>query len=290
MITLTLAQAIRKAAQTLSEQGIDHARLDAELLLSHRLHRDRVWIITHIHDALGEKDLKAFEDLVERRAKREPLQHIRGTQEFWGLDFMVTPDVLIPRPETELVVESAIKIAQQMQSGVTFLDLCTGSGCIAICLAHDCPSARVLATDASSKALVVARENAGRNSVADRITFLHGDLFEPLESLDIHGQIDIIVTNPPYIPSGDLSMLQPEVRDFEPEMALIAGPVGTEIASTIIGQAPAFLKQGGALIMEMGMGQADALAAMVRADARYASLEILKDLAGIERVIKARKA
>jgi len=274
----------------LADQGINTTRLDAELLLSHVLDRNRVWLITHFHDTLGEEALKVFEGLVLRRAQHEPLQHILGKQEFWGLDFKVTPNVLIPRPETELIIESALGIAKHLHGPITMIDLCTGSGCIAVCLSHELASARVLATDASPGALVIARENAARHNVSDRITFLHGDLFAPLEMLDIREQIDIIVTNPPYIPSGDLSTLQPEVRDFEPEMALIAGPEGIEIATAIIRQAPAFLKQGGALIMEMGMGQANELSVVVNNTRAYSSIEIFKDLAGIERVIVAKKA
>ena len=287
---MTLAQAVQQAAQTLAGQGISNTRLDAELILSYVLDRNRAWLITHFQDALGEDEQKVFEGLVLRRAQHEPLQHILGRQEFWGLDFKVTPDVLIPRPETEQIIESALGIARQTNSRITLLDLCTGSGCIAVSLAHELASSRIIATDASPEALTVAQENAARHKVTDRVTFLQGDLFAPLEMLDIREQIDIIVTNPPYIPSGDLSTLQPEVRDYEPEMALIAGPEGTEIGTAIIRQAPAFLKQGGTLIMEMGIGQANELSVVVNKTGAYNALEVLKDLAGIERVIVARKA
>ena len=183
--------------------------------------------------------------LIERRAQREPLQYITGRQEFWGLDFMVTPDVLIPRPETELIVETALAACQDRSRPLTIIDLCTGSGCIAISLAKELPAARIFATDTSAKALAVARENARRHGVSDRIRFLEGDLFGPLEELDLQGQVDIIVSNPPYVPSGDRPALQPEVRDYEPELALFAGPEGTEIHRRIIGTAPRFLKKNG---------------------------------------------
>jgi len=220
---------------------------------------------------------------------REPLQYITGKQEFWGLPFKVTPDVLIPRPETEFVVEAALK-AVSMTIAPVIIDVCTGSGCIAISLAKELLNAQVFATDRSELALGIARENARMNLVADRIRFLSGNLFAPCEELDLHGKVDVITANPPYIPMGDLAALQPEVRDFEPEMALIAGPQGTEIGTAIIEQAPAFLKKGGALIMEMGMGQTADLCAVVNDTGNYRTLELVKDLAGIERVLVARKA
>ncbi len=230
-----------------------------------------------------------FEDTIRRRYRREPLQYITGKQEFWGLEFIVTPDVLIPRPETELLVESAIEIVKGADHRATIVDLCTGSGCIAISLAAEIKNAVIFATDTSEQALAVARENARRHGVSDRIRFLPGDLFDPLGELDIRSSVDIITANPPYIPSGDLPALQPEVRDYEPAVALVAGPDGTEIQRNIIGNAPAFLTARGVLAMEMGMGQAGALRAAAEETGSYASVEIHKDLAGIDRVIIARK-
>ncbi len=254
------------------------------------MRKNRVWIITHGDDVLDDKDQRDFDRAVQRRTGREPLQHIIGNQEFWGLEFKVTPDVLIPRPETEFIIEAALTFAQDRNRQVRIIDLCTGSGCIAVSLAKELSASRLIATDASMRALAVARENARDHGVADRIRFLQGDLFAPLEELDIRAGIDIIVSNPPYVKSGDLPTLQPEVRDYEPEMALIAGPGGTEIAATIIKIAPEYLKKNGALIMEMGLGQAKALIRMIEATGAYGKPEILKDLAGIERVLVARKA
>jgi release factor glutamine methyltransferase len=286
---LTLNQAIRVAAEILAQAGVATARLDAEALLSHIIMKDRVWLITHRDDALEDDHQRGFADVVQRRTRREPLQHIIGNQEFWGLEFKVSPDVLIPRPETEFIIEAALAIVRDRNTPVRIIDLCTGSGCIAVSLAKELTAARVIATDASEKALALARENTRGHGVSERIRFLPGDLFEPLEELDIRGQIDIIVSNPPYVRAGDLPMLQPEVRDYEPEMALIAGPEGTELAMKIIQRAPAYLKKNGALIMEMGMGQAEALTRMVEATGAYAKPAVLKDLAGIERVLVARK-
>ena len=284
----TIAEAIQKAAKELSGHNVPNARLDAELLLRHTLGKDRAWLLAHMQDRLDDQGQSSFEQSIERRILREPLQYITGTQEFWGLPFKVTPDVLIPRPETEFVVEAALKAVSGLDTPV-IVDLCTGSGCIAISLAKELPKARIFATDRSDRAVYMARENARKNGVADRIRFLEGDLFGPLEEMDLRGRIDGIAANPPYVRSGDLTTLQPEVRDFEPETALIAGPEGTEIAERIIHQAPEYLKPGGSLIMEMGIGQAAALGQIIEHTHQFGPIEIVKDLAGIERVIVARR-
>ena len=287
---MTLIETINNAHARLAAVSIPDARRDAELLLCHSLGRNRAWLITHFQVALDEGIRRIFEGAVQRRSEREPLQYIIGRQEFWGLDFTVTPEVLIPRPETELIIESALRIGGGKDASLTIADLCTGSGCLAISLAKEREQAQLFATDISATALVVAMENARNHEVSARIRFLEGDLFEPLGELDLRGRIDIIVSNPPYIPSGDLGALQPEVRDYEPGMALIAGPDGTEIQKRIINEAPEFMKKNGALILEMGLGQAAALAAFFKENGKYRAPEILNDLAGIERVIVARKA
>lgn len=289
VVQLTIIEAINGAAATLTAAGIGNARLDAEVLLSHGIKRDRVWLITHRDDVLDDNDQRAFDETIRRRAKREPLQYITGTQEFWGLEFTVTPDVLIPRPETEFIIEAALASVQDRNSPVRIIDLCTGTGCIAVSLAKELAFAHVIATDMSEKALDVARENTRRHGVSERIRFLTGDVFEPLEELDLRGRVDIIVSNPPYVRAGDLPALQPEVSEYEPVMALIAGPEGTEIHQRIISAASLFLKRHGVLIMEMGMGQTEALMRMVEATGVYGKPGILKDLAGIERVIVLKK-
>jgi release factor glutamine methyltransferase len=286
---VTFIEAINRAASQLEAAGVSTARLDAEVLLRHAINRDRAWLLAHMQEELADDARKTFERAVERRSRREPLQYITGRQEFWGIEFMVTPDVLIPRPETELIIESALRSVRDRNGPQWIIDLCTGSGCIAVSLAKELPQARILATDTSSQAISVARGNARRHDVADRIRFFEGDLFGPLEELDIHGQVDIIVSNPPYVSSGDFSALQPEVRDYEPKMALLAGPDGTQVQRRIVNEAPRFLMKHGLLIMEMGLGQADPLAHLIRQRKNYGSLEILKDLAGIDRVIVAQK-
>lgn len=284
----TIAEAIQKAADSLSAHNVPNARLDAEFLLRHALGKDRVWLLIHMQDSLDDQGQRSYEQSIERRNLREPLQYITGTQEFWGLPFSVTPNVLIPRPETEFVVEAALKAVSGVSTPV-IIDLCAGSGCIAISLAKELPKARIFATDRSDRAIPVAQENARLNGVADRIRFLEGDLFGPFEEMDLQARIDCVVTNPPYVRSGDLAALQPEVRDFEPEIALVAGPEGTEIAERIIHQAPEYLKPGGTLIMEMGIGQTAALKKIIEDTHLFGPVEIVKDLAGIERVIVAHK-
>lgn len=285
---MTLAEAIQKAAEKLSAHGVPNARLDAELLIRNALGKDRAWLLVHMQDRIDDQGQRSFERSIERRKLREPLQYITGAQEFWGLPFRVTPDVLIPRPETEFVVEAALKAVSGISTPV-IVDLCAGSGCIAISIAKELPKARIFATDRSDRAVHVAQENARLNSVAGRIRFLEGDLFGPLEEMDLRDRIDCVVTNPPYVRSGDLSTLQPEVKDFEPEMALVAGPEGTEIAERIIRQAPEYLRPGAPLIMEMGIGQAAALRKIIEDTHLFGPVEIVKDLAGIERVLVAHK-
>lgn len=268
--------------------GVPAAAFDAELLLRHVLGRDRAWLIVHRDDIIDDKSRELFEDAVRRRAMREPLQYITGRQEFWGLDFLVTPDVLIPRPETELVVQTALERIKQSISPLV-VDLCTGSGCIAISIAKEHKGSRIIAIDVSARALEVARENSHRHSVSERIQFMEGDLFGPIAELSIRGMVDVIAANPPYIPAREIHALQPEVRDFEPAVALCAGPDGTEIQMRIIKEAPDFLKKDGHLVMEIGRGQGPALMKAVKETRRFHNPMLLNDLAGIERVIVAKK-
>lgn len=281
---MTIDEAITHAVRKLSDRGVPNARLDAELLLSHILQKDRAWLFTHAADRLDTVSEKHFQELIHRRAGREPLQYIVGSQEFWGLEFKVTRDVLIPRPETELVVESAMNVLKSI-ANPTVIDLCTGSGCIAVSIGKQFDTARIFATDMSDRALGIARENARKHGVMDRIRFLEGDLFQPMEELDLIDKVHLITANPPYIPSGDLPSLQPEVRDHEPAMALTAGADGTEIQKRIIAGAARFLLKNGSLIMEMGIGQAETLGRIIDESEHYGKREILQDLAGIDRVI-----
>jgi len=236
----------------------------------------------------------------------EPSQYIIGEQEFWGLAFKVTRDVLIPRPETEILVEEAIKTVSSKSEVVsgnnniqltthdsrfTILDLCTGSGCIAVSLAKEIPDCHIYAVDVSEKALYVARENAERHGgVADRINFLQGDLFGPLKCLKLVKRVDLIVSNPPYIAKTMMKDLQPEIRDYEPEIAVYAGEDGLDFYRRIISEAPKYLAKDGCILLEMGYGQAEEIKKLIEQHKAFEHIDIKKDFAGIDRVIKAQIA
>jgi release factor glutamine methyltransferase len=270
----TSLKLIQWTAGHFEKKGIPNPRLDAELLLAHVLKCKRIDLYVGHEAAVSDKDLAKYRELIERRAKREPLQYILGATEFWGLKFKVTPDVLIPRPETELLVEEALK----NKDVISILDIGTGTGCIAIALAKNLPEAKVTATDLSKEALAVAKENAEANGVADRIEFVASDIAPWLFFETQDRKFDLIVSNPPYIRSLELDLLQPEVGQFEPRGALNGGDDGLETIKKILKEAPDFLKQGGRLLMEVGEGQAASLQ-------REIACEIRKDYGGIERII-----
>jgi len=302
---LTIRATLLWAEEYLLRYGVPDANIEAEYLLSHALDCKRAELHLKHASHISYNALQKFIDFVERRIKREPSQYILGEQEFWGLPFKVTKDVLIPRPETEVLVEEAVKTVRSQESEVRsqntkihyselrtpdsklILDLCTGSGCIAISLAKEIPNSRVFAVDISEKALDVARENAERYDVADRITFLSGDLFEPLNGLNI--KADIIVSNPPYISRKMLQELQPEVKDYEPQAALYGGEDGMDFYRKIIADAPAYLAKGGYLMLEMGYRQAGKIKNLIEQNNGFEDIDIKKDFAGIERIIKAQR-
>lgn len=301
--TWTVLKLIQWTTEYLKGKGIDNPRLDSEVLLAHLLNLNRVGLYLNFDRPLSKEELSSFREILKRRGSREPLQYITGHQEFWSLDFKVTPDVLIPRPETEILVEEALKavrretldVRRQNQLPFTILDLCTGSGCIAISLAHELKDSVVYAADASEAALKVARENAETNGVQDRVTFLKGDLYGALENLppatDRRPLIfDLIVSNPPYINNIDIPHIQPEVRDYEPRMAVDGGPEGLGFYKRIVADAPDHLSTHGYLMVEVGEGQADAVSKMMTDTGILEDISTVKDLAGIERVVKARKA
>ncbi len=226
-----------------------------------------------------------FRALVARRAAREPLQYLTGVQEFWSLTFRVTPAVLIPRPETEGLVEAFLRLNRAPDPIV--VDIGTGSGCLAVVAALEIPAARVYASDVSGEALEVARRNAAAHGVAGRIDFRPGDLFEPFRGADLDGRVDFILTNPPYVGEADLPGLMPEVRDHEPRAALLGGPDGLEAHRRLVRESPEFLKPGGHLLAEIGLGQETALRALYAAQPRLDLVAFQPDLAGIPRVLIA---
>jgi len=265
----------------LASRGVENARLEAEWLLCAATGLDRVGLYLNFERPLDDEELAAYRSMVARRGRREPLQHILGTQEFCGLEFEVTPDVLIPRHDTETLVNEALA---RMPDARSILDIGTGSGCIAVVLSTRLHNAAVTAVDLSEAALVVARRNAERNGVA--IEFLHGSLLGPVAGR----HFDLIISNPPYIPSSDIRTLQPEVRDFDPLGALDGGADGLDVYRALIPDAAALLNAGGWLILEVGIGQAVEVAQMFRAAGGYGEPIITCDQGGIERVVGALKS
>jgi release factor glutamine methyltransferase len=285
----TLGEVITEARWLLEQAGIESAEQEALWIVEHVLRLPVHHVLTNRDRVLSLTELTVMRGLLERRAAREPLQYILGTQGFCGLEFHVSPAVLIPRPETELLVEHvAQRIPTERQA--TIVDACTGSGCIAVAIARLRPRARVIATDLSSPSLAVARQNATRHEVCERITWLEGDLLRPLAEKGLEGQIDVIVSNPPYIAEVDWVTLQPEVRLFEPRGALVAGPQGTELHERLLQESSCFLASGGALIMEIGDGQARAMRRIVEQIPGYRFHRLVYDEAGLERVVIVERA
>lgn len=285
----TLGEVIAEAQCMLEQAGIESAGQEAFWIVEHGLRLPAHHVVADRDRLLSHAEMLAVGRLVERRVGREPLQYILGTQEFCGLEFNVNPAVLIPRPETELLVEYvAQRIPAERQA--TIVDACTGSGCIAVAIARLRPRARVIATDLSNPSLDVARQNATRHAVGERITWLEGDLLGPLVEQELEGRIDVIVSNPPYIAEADWAMLQPEVRLFEPQGALVAGPQGTELHERLLQESGRYLSPGGALVMEIGAGQACAMRRLVDQISGYRFHQLVYDAAGLERVVIVERA
>ncbi len=252
-VTVSIAAILLEAARFLRGAGVPDASFDAGLLLGHLLKRDRTFLITHAEEVLTEAQLENFRELVARRASGEPLQYIVGHQEFFGLDFEVSPQVLIPRPETELLVETALDLIKE---SALICDVGTGSGCIAISLLYKVPNARAEALDISAEALQIARRNAQKHSVDNRIEFKLSDCFNEIE---ISPRFDLVVSNPPYIAESALPGLQREVRDHEPRIALTPGGDGLSVIKRLIREGHLVLKTSGHLLIEIGFDQPDAV-------------------------------
>lgn len=276
---MTLRGAIAEAATLIAPR-------DAEVLLAHTVQRDRAWLLAHSDDLLAAEHIAEFRALTARRAAHEPLQHLTGQQEFFGLALRVTPDTLIPRPETELLVEAVLNWTAEKSSprAVRILDVGTGTGAIALALAQHFPTAQVLAVDISPAALEVARENAVRHHLANRIDFAESDLLAAVSG----ETFDIIVSNPPYVSLADAQTLAPEVRDHEPHLALFAGDDGLAVYRRLIPQAQAAVVPGGLLALEIGFGQSEAVRALFN-EGLWKDIRILDDYAGIPRVVLATR-
>jgi release factor glutamine methyltransferase len=297
----TLRSALRDAIAQLESEHIPSAPLAAELLLMHTLGRDRTWLYAHSEQELDAATRERYFSLIARRASGVPTQHLTGHQEFWGLDFEVTPDVLIPRPETEHVIEVVLErlaiaagnAASQRDAAYRIADVGTGSGCIAVALAHEFPGARITATDISAAALEVARRNAARHGVESRIDFVECNLLDSLlheSRLTNHDSrlLDAIASNPPYIGRNEAATLAREVREHEPDTALFGGETGTEMYAPLIAQAAALLKPDGILVLELGHNSAEHVSRLLTAPA-WSDLALTSDLSGIKRVASARR-
>ena len=283
----TLEARVLAARHRLVAAGIDErdAALDAEVLARHVLGWDRARYFSRARDPIPPAFDARFDPLVERRCRREPVAQITGWKEFWGLDIAVTPDVLIPRPESELLVETALALLEDRAAPWDVADVGTGSGCLAIALARELRRARVTATDLSSAALAVARRNATRHGVADRVSF------HDARGLDGRpGPYDLIVSNPPYVPEPEMARLAPEIARYEPAAALCGGPDGLDPARELMPAAVSQLRAGGWLVMEIGAGQDAAVADLVARQPELSLLEIRKDLQGIPRATVMRRA
>ncbi len=308
---LIVRTALREAFAQLRAAGVPSHTLAAELLLMHALGRDRAWLYAHPEEVIRDSEVHLLTSLLARRAAGEPTQHLTGKQEFWSLEFEVTPDVLIPRPETEHVIEVVLdRLAVReiraghkqtfSSEGLQIADVGTGSGCIAVTLAKELPGARIYATDISSAALAVARRNAARHSVFDQIHFLESNLLDALSVVEAGAThesqvtrhqllfLDLIVSNPPYIGRREASTLMREVRDHEPEIALYGGEEGYELYAELIAQVAAKLKPGGILVLELGHNSLPAVQPLLDV-LLWTNVGATNDLAGIPRVIAAER-
>ena len=294
----TVSEILYKATSHLKKRRIPEPRIDAEALLAHVLKIDRLEIYLNLDCQLTEKQLSAYEKLIERRAGREPVAFIVGYKEFMGLKFFVNKDVLIPRPETEILVENVIKKVPDVKksksyegskdSSIIIVDLCTGSGNIAISLAKNILECKIYATDISKGAIQVAQKNASFHNVEGKVEFLLGNLFRPLEKLNSNLAADFVVSNPPYVRSSDLALLQPEIRK-EPVSALEGGNEGLNFYQRIIPEASKYLVYGGYLIMEIGDYQGKAVMELFKKEKQFSQLRLVKDYAGLDRVVMAQK-
>jgi release factor glutamine methyltransferase len=320
--TLDIRAALKRGIAELRDANVPSYTLAAELLLLHVLGRDRAWLYAHAEETVSSLDAHRFISLIVRRAEGEPTQHLTGKQEFWGLEFEVTPDVLIPRPETEHVIEVALDrlSVREIRAGrkqiltgdhLQIVDVGTGSGCIAIALAKELPGAQIVATDISAAALAVARRNATRHALADRIQFRESNLLDGLTvgaryivalqpnlATDAERELpvtshesrsfDLIVSNPPYIGRNEKETLQREVRDHEPELALYGGEEGYELYAELIAQAARHSKPGGLLVLELGHNSLPAVQPFLD-QPNWTNVGVTNDLAGIPRVIAAER-
>ena len=286
MPSATIAETLKLASQQLRAASVQNDVLDAQTLLAEALGKDRTYLIVNFNEHLSEELQAKFQRLIARRTAGEPVQYITGHQQFFGLEFEVTPDVLIPRPETELIVEETIRLVEEGKiSAPIIIDVGTGSGCIAVTLARELEDAQISACDISETALTVARRNAAKHDLADRVRFLNSDLLSAFPETEL---ADFILSNPPYVAANELPTLQREVRDWEPHTALTDHADGLSLYRRLLKESPSRLKPGGYLICELGYTQSEAVSAMADSEV-WESPRLLDDLQAIPRTLVLRK-
>ena len=284
----TVLKLLQWTTDYFQRNNVSEPRTSAEVLLAHVLAENRLFLYLNYDRPMETNELAAYRACIKRRLEGEPNQYITGLQEFWSLPLRVSPDVLIPRPETEVLVEAVLEFLDKADPNVDILDLGTGSGAIAIALARELPAARIVATDLSMAALRLAQENAKSHQVDQRILFVRGDMFAAIPGgLQ---RFKVVVTNPPYVSHAEILELPREIRDFEPHHALDGGPDGLAAIRHIIAEAPTVLCQAGALFMEMGADQTKSVSALVIDSQRYEDYRIIKDYSKLDRVLVAIKA
>lgn len=288
---MTGLELLNWSTNRLKDHRIENPRLNAELLLARSLNLSREGLYRNLHGQLKEKERETLEKMIQRRISGEPLQYILEKQEFWSIDLKVDSRVLIPRPETEVLVEQSLLILSEnsLRGVPSILEIGTGSGAIAIALAKEVKNIFLIATDISRDALVLAKENAKSAGIQDQIKFVNGDLFGPLHPSKERKPFDLILSNPPYIIRHEIGSLAKEVRDYEPTIALDGGEDGLEFYRHLISQAPFYLREGGWLLLEIGQDQREMVSKLIEEEGTFLKSECVPDLSGFERVVKAQK-
>ena len=285
----TIQRLLKWITEYLTKKGIDSPRLSAELLLSHVLGLKRIELYTQFDKLVDKRQLDKLHDLVKRAGRNEPVAYLTATTEFYSLELNITPDCMIPRPETELLTERAIEFLRNRSATQLVCDLCTGCGCIAIAIAKNSPDARIIATDISDAALNIAAKNIDKHRLKDKIKLLCGDLFDPIIPQLDEGKFDLIVCNPPYVSAAEFEKLAKNVKDYEPRIALYAGQDGLDTYRRICKNADAFLKDDAALMLEVGYSQGKSVRELLEQMDCFAEITIEKDYHDNDRIAIAKK-
>ena len=289
MQTWTIQNLLNWTTDHFTQKGIDSPRLSAELLLSHVLHMKRIELYTQFDKPVSRERLDQLHNLVERAGRHEPIRYLIGKTEFYSLEFDVGPDCMIPRPETELLVERAIEFLRKRPGRQFVCDLCTGCGCIAVAIAKNFPNAEIIATDICDAALAIAAKNIEKHNLHDRIKLLCGDLFDPLiPQLDV-AKFDLIVCNPPYVSAAEFESLEPTVKAYGPRIALYAGEDGLDVYRRIIEKIDPFLKPDAALMLEIGYAQGPPVRELLQQSECFSKITIEKDFHNNDRIVAATR-